>query len=143
MCYTWWVFTHHKKLSVQLIMLMSCLSTSFSMEMPYWSPPGSENNVPQRTVCVYLAHSCYAQFVFLLWFVPGTARKKKFSINDFFQQCDQICSFLPIWSHSLKISLMENLIFCAVWVYFIFIVKDDRFIKTSQDTWLLNCHTCG
>ena len=38
----------------------------------------------------------------------------KFSIKDFSSTCDQIRSFLRIWSHSLKKSLMENLIFCAV-----------------------------
>ena len=38
----------------------------------------------------------------------------KFSINDFFSKCDQIHSFLRIWSHLLKKSLMENFIFCAV-----------------------------
>ena len=38
----------------------------------------------------------------------------KFSINGIFSKCDQIRSFLPIWSHLLKKSLMENFIFCAV-----------------------------
>ena len=38
----------------------------------------------------------------------------KFSIKDFFSKCDQIRSFLEIWSHILKKSLMENFIFCAV-----------------------------
>ena len=38
----------------------------------------------------------------------------KFSIKDFFNKCDQIRSFLWIWSHLLKKSLMENFIFCAV-----------------------------
>ena len=42
------------------------------------------------------------------------AQKMKFSIKDFISQCDQICSFRRIWSHLLKKSLMENLIFCAV-----------------------------
>ena len=37
----------------------------------------------------------------------------KFSIKDFFSKCDQIRSFLRIWSHLLKKSLMGNLIFCA------------------------------
>ena len=40
--------------------------------------------------------------------------KKKFSIKGFFSKCDQIRRKLPIWSHLLKKSLMENLIFCAV-----------------------------
>ena len=43
-----------------------------------------------------------------------TAQKMRFSIKDFFSKCDQICSFLRIWSHLLKKSLMENFIFCAV-----------------------------
>ena len=38
----------------------------------------------------------------------------KFSIKDFFSKCDQIHSFLRIWSHLRKKSLMENFIFCAV-----------------------------
>ena len=39
----------------------------------------------------------------------------KFSLKDFFSNCDQIRSFLRIWSHLLKKSLMENVIFlCSV-----------------------------
>ena len=38
----------------------------------------------------------------------------KFSIKDFFNKCDQIHSFLRIWSHLGKKSLMENFIFCEV-----------------------------
>ena len=41
-------------------------------------------------------------------------QKMKFSIKDLFSKCDQICSFLRIWSHLLKKSLMENFIFRAV-----------------------------
>ena len=61
------------------------------------------------------------------WFVPfhksfrllnlnnsvATAQKTKFSIKDFFSKCDQISSFLQIWSHLLKKSLMKNFAFCA------------------------------
>ena len=43
-----------------------------------------------------------------------TAQKMKFSIQNFFSKCDQIRSFLCMWSHLLKKSLMENFIFCAV-----------------------------
>ena len=43
-----------------------------------------------------------------------TAQKLKFSSKDFFSKCDQIHSFLRIWSHLLKKSLMENFNFCAV-----------------------------
>ena len=38
----------------------------------------------------------------------------KFPIKDFFGKCDQIRSFLRIWLHLLKKSLMENFDFCAV-----------------------------
>ena len=38
----------------------------------------------------------------------------EFSIKDFFSKYDQIRSFLRIWSHLLKKSLMENFIFGAM-----------------------------
>ena len=44
----------------------------------------------------------------------NTAQIIKFSIKDFFSKCDQIRRKLRIWSQSLKKSLMENFIFCAV-----------------------------
>ena len=47
-------------------------------------------------------------------FTVYTAQKMKFSIKYFFSKCDQVCRRLPIWSHLLKKSLMENSIFCAV-----------------------------
>ena len=47
-----------------------------------------------------------------------TAHKMKFSNKDFFSKCDQIRSFLKIWSHLLKKSLMENFIFCSVFNLF-------------------------
>ena len=40
----------------------------------------------------------------------------KFSTKDFFSKCDQIRSFLQIWSYLPKKYLMENLIFCAEFV---------------------------
>ena len=45
---------------------------------------------------------------------PFIAQKMKFFMKDFFSKCDQIRSYLQIWSHLLKKSLMENFIFCAV-----------------------------
>ena len=47
-------------------------------------------------------------------FSTNTAQKMKFSIKDFFSKCDQIRSFLRIWSHLLKKPLLENFIFRAV-----------------------------
>ena len=43
-----------------------------------------------------------------------TAKKRKFSIMDFFRKCDQTSSFLWIWSYLLKKFLMENFSFCVV-----------------------------
>ena len=51
-----------------------------------------------------------------------SVQKMKFSIKDFFSKSDQILSFLQIWSHLLKISLMENFIFCIL-VYVLYFVS--------------------
>ena len=51
-------------------------------------------------------------------FLKNTAQEMKFFIKDFFSKYDEICSFLQIWSHLLKKSLMENFIFCAVKLFF-------------------------
>ena len=53
-----------------------------------------------------------------------TAQKMKFFIKDFFSKFDQIRSFLRIWSHLVKKSLMENFIFCAV-------------LQVTWETWTL------
>ena len=42
-----------------------------------------------------------------------TAQKNKFSTKDFFSKCDQIRSFLRIWSYLLKKFLMEKIVFCV------------------------------
>ena len=44
----------------------------------------------------------------------STAQKIKLSVSNFFRKCDKIRSFLRIWSHLLKKSLMKNFIFCTV-----------------------------
>ena len=61
-----------------------------------------------------------------------TAQKIKISIKDLFSKCDQICSFLRIWSHILKKSLMENFIFCAVLNHF----------KGEKPRWNQKCCVC-
>ena len=61
--------------------------------------------------------------IYTLFKVVITTQKMKFSIKDYISKCDQIHSFLRIWSHLLKKFLMENFIFSAVyrilWLYFI------------------------
>ena len=63
-------------------------------------------NPPNSIVSVKLI-KCYSHY---------TTQKMKFSIKDFFSKCGQIRSFLRIWSHLLKKSLIENFIFWAVLV---------------------------
>ena len=60
--------------------------------------------------------SCKASYVFHTFAFQTriTAQKMKFSIKGFFGKCDQICSFMRIWSHLLKKSLMDKFIVCAV-----------------------------
>ena len=74
------------------------------------------NKIALRSV--KLNKSMFFPFDFQRWrlqFLPlHTAQKIKFFIENFFSRCDQICSFLQIWSHLLRKSLMENLIFQAV-----------------------------
>ena len=43
-----------------------------------------------------------------------TAQKMKFFIKNLFSKCHQILNKMRIWSHLLKKSIVENLIFCAV-----------------------------
>ena len=47
-------------------------------------------------------------------YADNTAQKMKFFIKDFSSKCDQIRSFLRIWSHLLEKSLMENFISCEM-----------------------------
>ena len=48
--------------------------------------------------------------------------KAKFSMKDFFSECDHIRSLQQFWLHLLNKSLMENFIICAVRVYTYLIV---------------------
>ena len=54
-------------------------------------------------------------------------KKMEFCIKGFFSKYDQIRSFMRIWSHLLKKSLMKTFIFCAVpflhGTFLIFLIK--------------------
>ena len=69
----------------------------------------------------------------LRYFCAITAQKMKFSIKDFFSKCDQSRSFLRIWSHLLKKSLMKTSFLCSEMfnsvniVSFFFDKKPNRF----------------
>ena len=60
------------------------------------------------------------------------AQKMKFSINNFFSKCDQICSFLGIWSHLLKKSFMKNFIFCAVILCICFVTESNPMLLLKR-----------
>ena len=49
----------------------------------------------------------------LLLSLTDISQKMKFSIKDFFSNCDQIRTFLWIWSHLLR-KLMETSFLCSV-----------------------------
>ena len=56
------------------------------------------------------------------WWITA---QKKFSIKDFFSKCDHIRSFLRIWPHLLKKSIMENFIFSQG-------IMNDAVIQSSE-----------
>ena len=64
--------------------------------------------------CISLFRIYNYLIVFPSSFFCNTTQKMKFSIKNFFSKFEQIRSFLRIWSHLMKKSLMENFIFCAV-----------------------------
>ena len=43
--------------------------------------------------------------------LPSMDKKWRFFFKDFFSKCDQIRSFLQIWSHFRKKFLIENFFF--------------------------------
>ena len=72
-------------------------------------------NIFFRESCLQLKCFCkWQQQSFLVLYWKPLSKKMKFLIKDFFSNCNQICSFLRIWSQLLKKSLIENFIFCAV-----------------------------
>ena len=52
----------------------------------------------------------------------NTAQKMKFSVKDFFSQCDQIRRKQCIWSCLLKKSIMKNFIFLCSEGSYLYIV---------------------
>ena len=69
----------------------------------------------------------------IFWDYQDIALKMKFSVKDFFSRCNQICSFLRLWSRLLKKSLIENSIFYAVGISGI-----NLFSQISQPTSKVN-----
>ena len=74
-------------------------------------------NLRSIFITINLAHffeMILAKSILKYW---RTAQKIKSSIKDFFSKCDQIRSFLGIWSYLLKKSLMENFFFVQWWLW--------------------------
>ena len=65
-----------------------------------------------------ISETNFREHLFNLLLKVSLHKKWSFPLKDFFSKCDQIRSFLGIWSHLLKKSLMENFIFCGVYVDF-------------------------
>ena len=80
-----------------------------------------------RFVELYVTNFIYHKYNFSLK-VQCQCTKMKFFIRNVFSRCDQICIFLPIWSHLLKKSLMENFIFCEVY----FVIDFERCILSVR-----------
>ena len=76
---------------------------------------GDENVVPGSNLyyCTPSYNRCNYQNQLIVP-IGKTAQKMKFSSKDFVRKCDEIRSFLWIWSHLMKKYLMENFIFCLV-----------------------------
>ena len=62
----------------------------------------------------------------------------KFSIQDLFSKCEQIRSFLRIWSQLLKKSSMEKFIFCAEYIFLI----NSADVDTNEGTRLNTITSC-
>ena len=66
-----------------------------------------------------------------------TAYKMKYSIKDFFSKCDEIRRKLRIWSRLLKQSLLDNFIFCVVFVLEVLQIFTKAFLlKNIIWTWI-------
>ena len=51
--------------------------------------------------------------------IDSTTQKMVFSSKDYFSKCDHILSFLRIWLHLRKKSLMENVFFGQCFVFLV------------------------
>ena len=98
----WYVFSHIRTEYGGLL----CKSP-YSVRIP-------DNTDQKNSKCEHFLRSLCLRLKSFAFSSEHTPRKMKFCIRDFFVKCDQIRSFLPVWWHLLKKSLMENFIFCAV-----------------------------
>ena len=62
-------------------------------------------------ICFFFPLLFPKSFICLFIFCSSNTTQKMFSVKDIFCKCEQICSFLRIWSNLQKKSLIENFIF--------------------------------
>ena len=103
-------------LGVRLIPLAATISI-FMKKQQY---PLSDNTYKPVFMTLFLKLSVVASTVSLIMsnnlYSFVIAQKIKFSVKDFFSKCDQIRSYLRIWSHLLKKSLNgKHHFLCSVW----------------------------
>ena len=101
----------------QIKYLYSCIfqGTFFSLlELPNWKKIKKKYIIALSGNLISPLRKVYKNTGFQLYSGMLTAQKMKLFIKNFFSKCDQIRRELPIWSHLVKKSLMENFIFCAV-----------------------------
>ena len=60
--------------------------------------PPSKDQKPSFLTIIWHSGVCYSHHYVVVKSIL-TEQKMKFSIKDFFSKCDQISSFLRIWSH--------------------------------------------
>ena len=66
----------------------------------------------------------------------------KFFIKDFSSKCEQIRSFLRIWSHLLETSLMKNFIFLCIVRSGVFIANLELPLHSTMVFLLLTLNKC-
>ena len=92
---------------------MPSLESNVSSKIFYASIRSHIRFIPRITADLINMMKCYCT-------------KMKFPVKDFFSKYDQIRSFLLIWPHLLKKSLMENFIFCAVPIHMLLILMKEQ-----------------
>ena len=95
----------------------STLATKSSWLKAVLEQSKTETLVMKKTSFVVENFKGPVYFLSQLLFIHCTKKRNFPLIKDLFSKCDQIRSFLWIWSHLLKKSLMENFIFCAVIIF--------------------------
>ena len=71
---------------------------------------------PKTNLRSAMGQDCLSNLELLRFERAYTAQKMRFSIKDFYIKCDQIRSFLGIWSHLPKKSLMKTSFFVPCYV---------------------------